>query len=142
MIGKYTKFPIQLSSIERSIYGLRNYYFEDEETIVGVHSTSQPDEYQPLENHERKIYCPSGTSGLLQTVLIVYLVRPSILHGLVLLHYFSLQRSTAINTLRNTRLVGNYNYSFLGQVQGALNLTYLRLIPVSHFCIPKLLMLI
>ena len=25
MIGKYTKFPIQLSSIERSIYGLRNY---------------------------------------------------------------------------------------------------------------------
>ena len=49
MIGRYTKFPIQLSCIKKSIDCPINYYDEDEEELVGVHFTTPPDEYQPLE---------------------------------------------------------------------------------------------
>ena len=61
---------------------------QDEEKSAIVHLTTQPDEYQELEKRTQDLL----PMGLLQTVLIVYLFHPSIVHGLVLLAKSSTSR--------------------------------------------------
>ena len=63
---------------------------EDEKSVV-VHSTTQPDEYQLLEKRTQD-KLPIRYLGRLQTVIIVYLVHSSIIHGLVLLAKSSTSR--------------------------------------------------
>ena len=63
---------------------------EDEKSAV-VHTTMQPGEYQPLEIRTQDLLAIRYL-GLQQTVLIVYLVHPSILHGLILLAKSSARR--------------------------------------------------
>ena len=70
---------------------LRTTKSEDEEKSTVVHCTTQPGECQPLEIRTQHLL-PISYLMLLQTVLIVYLVRQSFLHGLVLLAKSSLSR--------------------------------------------------
>ena len=63
---------------------LRTTKSEGEKKSAVVHSTTQPTEYQPLEKRTQDLL-PIRYLGLLQAMFIVYLVQPSILHGLVIL---------------------------------------------------------
>ena len=116
---------------------LRTSKIEDEAKFVVVHSTSQPDEYQPLEKKTQdplpiryfrvtahRVKCLLG-----QTIHTTWvsLTRQIFLEQATLpsewLHLFSLQRSAAIDTLRNSRLEGVCNHSFDAQLPGDHNLT-------------------
>ena len=69
---------------------------EDEAKFVVVHSTTQPDEYQPLEKRTQDLL-PIRYIRL-AAVLSVYLVRPSILQGFVLLAKSSTSKPTLPQT--------------------------------------------
>ena len=105
--------------------------------FVVVHSTTQPDEYQPLEKRTKdllpiryfrvtveSVTCPLGSPihttwvSITRQVFHEQATLPS-----EWLHLFSLQKSAAIDILRNSRLESVCSHSLDVQVPGDLCLT-------------------
>ena len=116
---------------------LKTTKIEDEAKFVVVHSTTQPDEYQPLEKRTQDLL-PIRDFGantdhvkcLLGTPIKTTWVSRTrqVFHEQATLpsewfHLFSLQRSAATDTHRNSRLEGVCSHSLDDQVPGDRNLT-------------------
>ena len=116
---------------------LRTTKIEDKAKFVVVHSTTQPDDYQPLEKRTQdllpiryfriiaeRVKCLLGSPihttwvSLTRQVVHEQATLPS-----EWLHLFSLQRSAAIDTLGNSRLEGVCSHPLNVQVLGDRNLT-------------------
>ena len=115
---------------------LRTTENEDEAKFVVVHSTTQPDEYQPQEKRTQdlspiryfmvtadRVRCLLGSPihttwvSLTRQVFHEQVTPPS-----EWLHLFSLQSSAAIDTLRNSSFEGVCSHSLDVQVPGDFNL--------------------